>query len=397
MATRNWQLAISNTQRTSLFFLSLLFYSCASGKLYVNAPGKIIQEEPSEIPSYTIYALGDAGEANDQSKTVMQELAKVSKGSQHPSMVIFLGDNIYPAGLPPEQDKAYNEARNILLNQINDLSSFGGNIVFIPGNHDWNEFKKGGLDAIRRQGNLLDQHESNKVNMLPENGCGGPALMELNNDVVMLIIDSQWWIQDWSKEPQMNEDCSIQSKEEFIKEFRAKVALYKDKQIVVAMHHPFYTQGNHGGHYSIKDHIFPLTAAVDWLYLPLPIIGSIYPYYRSVIGSSQDLPNRRYKSLREAILDDLDYDGEMIFLSGHEHCLQYIIHENDHFLISGAGSKQTEVADHKELVYGHKSGGFMKLDFYRNKVVWLTVYEVDPNTMTSKIVFGRPISQKGTN
>jgi hypothetical protein len=116
-----------------------------------------------------------------------------------------------------------------------------------------------------------------------------------------------------------------------------------------------------------------------------------------VIGSSQDLANARYKSLREEILDDLDYDGEMIFLSGHEHCLQYLTHEGDHFLISGAGSKQSEIADDKELVYGHKSGGFMKLDFYKDEVIWLTVYEVDPLTMTSIKVFSRPIIQKASN
>jgi len=363
----------------------------------MNSLAENIQQEPKEDPSFTIYALGDAGEVNDQSKAVIEQLASVTGRNQQPGMVIFLGDNIYPAGLPPEWNiEAYHQALDILMNQIYGLSSFKGKIIFIPGNHDWNEFKAGGLDAIRRQGEFLDQLDKSRIRLLPENGCGGPFPVELNDDLVMLIIDSQWWIQDWTKEPQMNEGCDIHSKDEFIKTFREQVVLYKDKQIVVAMHHPLYTQGNHGGHFTLKNHLFPLTSVVKWLYLPLPVIGSIYPYYRSVIGHPQDVKNPRYKSLREALLKDLDYDGEMIFLSGHEHCLQYITMDGDHFLVSGSGSKQTSIADAKNLVYGHKAAGFMELDFYKNNIVWLSVYEVDPAKESSKRVFSRPIIKKSS-
>jgi hypothetical protein len=153
-----------------------------------------------------------------------------------------------------------------------------------------------------------------------------------------------------------------------------------------------FSQGNHGGHFSVSDHLFPLTNAVDWLWLPLPVIGSIYPGYRSIIGHPQDLSHSKYKALKSAILEDLDYPGEMIFLSGHEHNLQYLTSGGNHFLISGAGAKQSAVANDKTLHYGHQSPGFMELSFFRDKSVQLTVYEVDPNKKEPEMVFRQMIS-----
>ena len=150
----------------------------------------------------------------------------------------------------------------------------------------------------------------------------------------MLIIDSQWWINDVTKKPGINEGCSVSTREELIQSFREEVALHKDKQIVVAMHHPLYSQGSHGGHYSLNHHLFPLTSLVKWVYLPLPVLGSLYYYLRSGIGNRQDV--KKYHSLRDSLIKDLDYGGDLIFLAGHEHCLQYIKVGDNHYLTSSS-------------------------------------------------------------
>lgn len=377
--------------------LSTLISSCATGKLLVNIKGDHDELKGTEIPAFTIYALGDVGEINDQSKAVLKKLNSLAVDDQQPGLVIFLGDNIYPSGLPSAEDQdANNNAKAILLNQVKGLKNYPGHVIFIPGNHDWNEFSAGGLDAIKREGEFVDHIDGSHIRLFPENGCGGPEVIELNDHLVMLIIDSQWWIQNWSNEPGMNEDCPLKSRDEFIKAFHEQVTKYKDRQIIVAMHHPLYTQGSHGGHFRLKDHLFPLTALANWLYLPLPLIGSIYPFYRSIFGHSQDLVNKRYKSLRDGLLDGLK-DGNIIFLAGHEHCLQYMNKDAGLFLVSGAGSKQTAIANDKDLVFGHKSGGFMELDFFKNQSAWLTVYEVNTKTQTSSTVFSHQLIKKSVN
>jgi hypothetical protein len=37
------------------------------------------------------------------------------------------------------------------------------------------------------------------------------------------------------------------------------------------------SNGIHGGYFGIKQHIFPFTDMKKKLYIPLPVIGSIYP------------------------------------------------------------------------------------------------------------------------
>ena len=133
----------------------LLLTSCATGKQHYNGSVPAVHALP-ESPQFTIYGIGDAGEFNEQSKKVIADLASRAMDDTHPGMIIYLGDNVYPAGMPIPIDPGYAHAREILLQQITPLQEYPGRIYFIPGNHDWNEFKPGGLEAIRRQGAFLD-------------------------------------------------------------------------------------------------------------------------------------------------------------------------------------------------------------------------------------------------
>lgn len=384
----------------SLLYLSLFaffFLSCAGKRLIINSAGSTVEQPPKETPEFTIYAIGDAGLDNQQSRAVIEQLANMAADDSHPGMVLFLGDNIYPAGFAsPSDSLAHTESRNLLIRQTEALKSFGGQILFIPGNHDWNEFNAGGLEAIRRQGDFLKNLNDPRIRLLPEKGCAGPEVLQLTEDAVMLIMDSQWWIQDWRKEPGINEGCEVQSKDDLIRAFHSLIHEHRDKQILVAMHHPLHTQGHHGGYFTFRDHFFPLTKVVKWLWVPLPVLGSIYPWYRSVIGHPQDIRNPRYKSLKKAILDELDYHGEMVFLAGHDHNLQYSKAMDHHHLLSGAGAKQNHVANGRNLIYGHKAAGFMTLRFYPDRSIQLTVYEVDPDSGAHFIPFRKSIvSGKG--
>jgi len=392
---RNKQLPIlSRTDRSIhhmawfIFLLSCtMWLSCATGKLYINGDNNAKDVGQTEKPIYTLYAIGDAGEQNDQAKEVLHALVDITADDSQPGMIIFLGDNIYPAGLAAETDiesRQYGE--EVLTSQVNALSSYRGDIVFVPGNHDWNEFKPGGLDAIKREGDFIKSFKKSNVSLLPQDGCGGPFVKELNQDAVLLILDSQWWIQDWDKEPKMNEGCAIKSREEMIKRLHELFEKYKDRQILIAMHHPLESRGPHGGYFSFQDHVFPLTKLVDWLYLPLPVIGSIYPWYRQVVGHPQDENGKMYREMKESILE-IALQQKIIFLSGHDHNLQYVKHEGHDILVSGSGAKQNAIANGEDLIYGHKAGGFMALDFYKNGSIEMSAYEVEKGSNTPELVF----------
>ncbi|HJW29528.1 MAG TPA: metallophosphoesterase, partial [Saprospiraceae bacterium] len=319
---------------------------------------------------------------------------KISADDEQPGTIMFLGDNIYPAGLVSEADpQAHSEGIHTLSNQVEALKSYKGNLIYIPGNHDWSEFKPSGLQAIQRQDQFFDQYHNPKIRFLPDQGCSGPAVVELNADVVLLILDSQWWIERWKKIPGINQSCPNQTREAMLRQLEEELNQYRDRLVLIAMHHPMKSRGPHGGHFTFRDHLFPLTKVVKWLYLPLPVIGSIYPGYRTIFGHPEDLKNPRYKSLQESLLK-LTRDRNVIFLSGHDHNLQYLHDQGQDFIISGAGAKQNALADGGGLVFGHKAGGFIQLDFYHDHTVELTFYEVDPKDGLGKAVFSQVIRSK---
>jgi hypothetical protein len=54
----------------------------------------------------------------------------------------------------------------------------------------------------------------------PRKGC--PIDDEKINDNLRLItVDSQWFLEDWNKTPTINDDCSIKSREAFFEELES--------------------------------------------------------------------------------------------------------------------------------------------------------------------------------
>src|SRR5690606_13074865 len=106
------------------------------------------------------------------------------------------------------------------------------------------------------------------------------------------------------------------------------------KKVIVASHHPSYTYGIHGGVFGIKDHLFPLTALKKTknLYLPLPVLGSIYPLYRTWFGNIQDTPHPVYRQFRDAKVSLMKNHPDIIDVAGHEHALQHIQKEGMDFV-----------------------------------------------------------------
>lgn len=369
----------------------LCAFSCATGKQHINTAQPVQSPNSIEQPVLTLYGVGDAGENDRQSGAVIRHLAQAAKDDTQPGIIFFLGDNVYPAGLAAPGHADHQYGVSLLQNQIGLLSDYHDRIVFIPGNHDWNEFKPGGWEAIRRQSDFINQMGKSNLRFIPANGCGGPEIMSPVANVNIIIIDSQWWIQDWTKEPDMNQGCEIRSREQLMQPIRALLNENPDEQFVIVMHHPVESRGPHGGFYTFRDHMFPLSKVVKWLYLPLPVIGSIYPWYRTVIGHPQDIRHKGYRSLQQALYDAIGDRKNVIFLSGHEHSLQYVLRHGNHVVISGSGSKQNAVAAHPDLVYGHKAPGYVVLNFYADGSVWLGIVEVDEAAGSGEIVFQNKI------
>lgn len=293
----------------------------------------------------TIYLIGDAGKINKKSASVFKALQKGLKEDNNVSILI-LGDNIYSEGL------VSNEGQEILDRQLSGLKNIEGLKLFLPGNHDWHNSKKEGLLTLKNQEAYIESYGDSSYLFSPNAGEPGPEWFSLSNDILLVSIDTQWWIHKFEKDL----CCTTCSESHFLEAMDSLFLANQNKQIIVAGHHPLYSLGHHGGHFSFKDHMEPF-----------PLVGSSIILSKWLFPSRQEINNRKFKSLKRGLETIFEKNPETIYVSGHDHSLQYLKRKHSHYLISGSSSKSTYVKEGKGVDYTYEGFGFMKLKLIGNK------------------------------
>lgn len=343
------------------------------------------QPETSSKIKQTVFLLGDAGKssANPLEPTLALLKKQMDKAGEN-STILYLGDNIYGHGLPDSVHKNRAQAEKYLTTQLDLLKNFEGKGVIIPGNHDWDRMGKHGWRYVKNQQEFIAEYLGNEDVFWPKDGCPGPVEIPINEELLLLVIDTQWWLHQWDK-PGEGDGCDIETDFDFLIQLADVIKRNKDKKIIVAGHHPLFSNGLHGGHAKPTTHLFPLADIKEGLSVPMPIAGSVYVFYRTVIGNVQDIPNPRYKELKKALLSIFEKHPNLMYVAGHEHNLQYFKKGEQHYIVSGAGCKQSYTTHRKkaQFAYGHK--GFSRINFYENGDVWLEFWA--PETEEGRLVY----------
>lgn len=354
-----------------IIIILFLFNSCAT----FNTPD-VIQgnyETGNNKIAHTFFLIGDAGQPdNGQMPKALKAIESRFVEANDNDVLLFLGDNIYPSGFSEKDSLERSNAELAIQLQVDVAKKFPGRVCFIPGNHDWYS----GLKGLKRQEDYVEDRLG-KNTFLPENGCPFEKI-NIHDNTVLLIVDSHWYITNWDKHPIINDDCDIKTKDHFLDEFTSEIKKARGKTTLVAIHHPMYTNGPHGGNYSFKDHL-----------KPLPVMGTVKNVLRTTTGVvNADMSNQFYNDLRKKLITAAQHNENVIFLSGHEHSLQYIESDNLKQVISGSGSKSTPVRQRNTGDFGYPSNGFAILNVYENGSV--IVQFIDANT--NKVVFEKLIN-----
>ncbi|HTI09389.1 MAG TPA: BamA/TamA family outer membrane protein [Puia sp.] len=308
-----------------------------------------------------MFLVGDAGALQDGHHPVCDWLKQHVDWNDTSNVLVYLGDNVYPQGMPPEGSKSLDAAKRILDYQVSVVSGKKANAYFIPGNHDWKQGKPGGWDQVKKEADYLESLGLANVQFLPKDGCPGPVAVPVGEKMVLVCMDSQWWLQQDDR-PGPESDCDCKDPKSIINALKDIISTYPDKLIVLAMHHPFYTHGVHGGYYTLKQHIFPLTDFQRGLYIPLPVIGSIYPITRGVFGNVQDVHNPKYKELIRQVDEVIRGHQNVVHVAGHDHGLQLLQHDSLYYVVSGAGSKATRVKMGSHSLFAKQELGFAVIE-----------------------------------
>lgn len=327
---------------------------------------------------HRIYFIGDAGELYGNGHPVVDWLKKNVDFNDERNTAVFLGDNIYPLGLPNERESGYAEAKETIDYLLTLVKDKKGKAYFIMGNHDWKNGKIGGWYQAMNQVNYINSLGLSNVQAWPQEGCPGPVEVELSDKVVIALMDSQWFLHVHEK-PGIGSTCDAKSVDEFSTMLREIANTHPNQLMVVAMHHPIHTHGVHGGAYALKHHIFPLAEAVHGLYIPLPVIGSIYPIARGLFGTIQDVNHPVYRSMANEIQQAIRKHPNVVTVAGHDHSLQMLIHDSLQQIVSGSGAVLTRIKDphNKDILFSDVSRGFAMLEVSKNGTVHAKFYTVN--------------------
>lgn len=323
--------------------------------------------------------IGDAGAFKNGHQPVVNAVRKNIKLDSI-TTILYLGDNLYTYGLPDDVEFGYNTATAILDSQINIGLNTPAQVYFIPGNHDWNHEGPDGWNTVIREQNYIEQHGGKNVNFYPKDGCPGPIEIQLSKDVLMILMDTQWWLHLYDK-PGIESDCPYKTKQDVLTELADIISKNDKKLIIFASHHPFKSNGIHGGYYTLKQHLFPLTDFSPNLYVPMPVIGSIYPITRGIFGTPQDLKHPAYQNMVHDLEKVMKSHPNVIFAAGHEHNLQLIKDSSYNYIISGSGTNKTRVSKSKREIFGAEENGFVTLEILKNKNVNVAFYTLKGDSL----------------
>lgn len=318
-----------------------------------------------QAPVFSLYLIGDAGKDTVTNAT-MRLLASDALQNAN-SAIVFLGDNVYPQGLETlsRSENKRRKSEKKMLSQLEPLKNYEGQVYFIPGNHDWKQGKWQGLKYVKEQARYVEHYfrntkvaNRNATTFIPQNGLPGPHSVILAPKIRLIAIDTQWWLQSqfFHKTPKLQGLNRKQTTEKFYRELDSllKAANHAGEKIIVAAHHPMFTNGHHSNRRE------PLRSLVN--FMPLQFFGLI-GLNRMLV---QDTPQPRYYKMRKRLLSVFGNHQGLIVAAGHEHTLQFFLHEGNNHIVSGSGSKRSHINKnrYKSAFMNDAENGFFRLDFF---------------------------------
>ncbi len=353
--TPSWRAHLSGLILITLLLASLSACRTTEGFITPEDRAQHGRQPADSALTYSVLLIGDAGAPHYESAgAVLSVLDSLLAHYGDRSAVVFLGDNIYPSGLPPASHPEREGAKERIDALLDVVDGHPGEVVFAPGNHDWGGAGLGGdRGAVLRQERYVEERLGRNA-WLPDRGFPGPAELELTDEVALLVLDTQWWLEN--ERPYGHTGTyELEREGEFLLELDDMLWRHADKHRVVIGHHPVFTNGEHGGRFRGLRSL---------------LIGERLA--RGYLGTPQDLSNLKYRQLRDGLLNVFEHHRDLVYAAGHEHNLQYFHHNDQHYVVSGSGSKQGHVVPGYGALFVEEQKGFASLQYYTDGSIWLS-------------------------
>ena len=143
---------------------------------------------PMDSIEVSLFLIGDAGSKAYDGEPVLKDLARQSDSLRAVKQyVVFLGDNVYPRGVPPLGSPTRDDAERKIRAQVVAIRRGKAQGLLIPGNHDWDRQGRDGWNSIRRMDTLVAKFGGKDVRFLPKGGCPGPEVVDLGTHLRLIV------------------------------------------------------------------------------------------------------------------------------------------------------------------------------------------------------------------
>ena len=346
-------------------FTLFLFTSCAIKKLQIDSDRLPIS--PKSFTDYrSFYLLGNLNSTDAPDANFKAIINDIKSRSKKEDFTLILGDNVDSENFNrKDKDEKDKEA---FKNKLEIIKGLNSSVYVLAGNEDWNDE---GLKGLKNIEEMVEDVLDNDEAFQPENGCPLEEI-EISDSMHLFIVDSQWYIEDWNKNPDFNDKCEINTREKFITVLADEMRKQRHKTVIVAMHHPIYSNGVYGGQMSIENIYQP---SIENFYVP--VLGSAWSFIRSQGSvSRQDRYNPLMNELMEEIKSastDLD---RVFFVSAHEKTLQFIDHDHMKQIVSGTTVEEGYASLGKKGLVSSGERGYAELRVYKDKSSEVFFYQV---------------------
>ncbi len=278
------------------------------------------------IKTFSIFVAGNAtGEISD---TKLLNQWK-EQASLQENFAVILAGNV-------ANTKTTSISENFTLNENHPL-------LIAPGKAEWANGTRSGKDFIKQLNESLSEKLENPV-FFPDEGCPGPTEVVLNDHLVVILIDTWWWVHKFDR--RFNK-CGIENPGDVLILIEDAIRRhYPNKHVVIAGHHTLKSYGNTSGYFS----------GGQWL-LEFP-----YTFFRKMPGIREDNRHPDFKGFRDGMISMLKKYPNVVYVSAGEANLQYFQNEQINYIITGSWEKQ-EYVNLKLPEFSSKENGFSRLTF----------------------------------
>ncbi|MDT7830233.1 BamA/TamA family outer membrane protein [Pricia sp. S334] len=290
---------------------------------------KVPNSERFREISHRFYLISNIGNVPISEAEAMIGEINQRSGQDTEATLLVIGNVLTEEGFPSknsEQEKAKVRLEKLMA----AWDGFNGGVILTPGKNEW----------VRDAPKSIDELESflqdnSKAKFWPNDGCSLER-ETINDEVVLEMVDSQWFLEDWDDHAYMNRKCEHKTREEFLAEFKDDIKDSQGKTVVVAVYQPVMTNTK--------------SSLIDKL-------GGFSP------NTFENSQNSWLRGRLETIASQFQ---DVIFVSGKDRNLQYLEDDGIPQIISGALGNTEKTGAVDDGHFASEKNGYAQLTIFKD-------------------------------